>query len=631
MAQGAATDPTTKPLSWFARLWANKSNREWVYGAGALGIIIGTLELPPVKTRLSPLITGYQEMQRGKAPLSLHAVQELSDTLRSCEESATPESITGAMQLLRSTKFHLFGDLYHAKRERDATKDRVASLQANYGTLDLPRYQIATGYQFNQFTYKRVVPSEIKKDATLTRTTEEIFEHRKKLGELLAVAATRPEIKGGDTVKGVLTPLVDHPLLVKILSILEDTPKEADDKRTLQREDAADPSLETIDFLTEYLLLASSHAPSLLLPSPSDLVEELQMFRELRNLPQEFQSYPTSFDVVINSLQGITTNVIPDFAAHPITHVLFLTQRELEAIVPHAGGAHSSYKHTIYSYSQPLHTLIGIYAHELGHPGILSETARELSHLQWATAHYDQVRITCAQIEHIEELLERSLSLDKVSASLSKERVALVTTLIDLLQFEARQKELLAARTGAIDSDGFDILSQLDEAGAWLMQDILLNEFAHRNPAIGVVLLRMRDRECSPYSDGDHWPGYRFAETLKAKMGGDSVAAYNYLSRHIGTPEMFLPDIQPWIEAARQDRKNAFQGLRYDTQTFAAFEASKEGVSNAHQFSGLSDSEIATLLDETARKLVAKLLGYINTHWEAEPKDSKIPKEIPKN
>jgi hypothetical protein len=124
-------------------------------------------------------------------------------------------------------------------------------------------------------------------------------------------------------------------------------------------------------------------------------------------------------------------------------------------------------------------------------------------------------------------------------------------------------------------------------------------------------LLRRRDEQCSEYSDPDHWPAYCFAEKLKGRMGGDSAAAYRYLAAHVEKPDQFLAEMQTWIDAARRNREQTMEGLRFDVWVAEAFEESKVSAGKVPE---ISDVELSSRITEAADAFITSVISFLDRH-----------------
>ena len=75
-----------------------------------------------------------------------------------------------------------------------------------------------------------------------------------------------------------------------------------------------------------------------------------------------------------------------------------------------------------------------------------------------------------------------------------------------------------------------EYLDQLEEASAYLFQDIAITEYARDNPKLGKLLLQLRDWHTNNPHEKLHWAGYRFAEELKEIHNGDALSAFKELA-----------------------------------------------------------------------------------------------------
>ncbi|MBS3176099.1 hypothetical protein J4457_02580 [Candidatus Woesearchaeota archaeon] len=213
----------------------------------------------------------------------------------------------------------------------------------------------------------------------------------------------------------------------------------------------------------------------------------------------------------------------PTLVVHPDNETFLASST---GIPDNAVAFHNVVADTIETFAKPGYEHLFDLSHEYGHPiGRTSENAKlsSINKLEECITYAEKC------ITDKREIVDRLKLLQKESDPAKKKELE-----------QEIERELFTIRLRAFaDNLGVtsktlssldekteeNIHNQLDEAVAYLTQDILFQEYARANPAIGRLLLQYRDFHTSVIAEVSHYGAFALAKELKAKHQEDSVAA----------------------------------------------------------------------------------------------------------
>lgn len=376
-----------------------------------------------------------------------------------------------------------------------------------YGDSSNPKVGINPQYGFKPFDYEPVDIKPVIKSAEYFDTVIELYESANiLLNDLLLFRTSYGDLNTELLIE--LNALLGHSAVARTYII--------DKNGTQFKADSPDK----VASLAIVLAQAETQLSDM---SAFSLFEYGSIFDEIKRRQPSMLTIVANAGALNSTLDSLINGIVYGYKQASPQIVVHKNSEEFAKVSGNTsiGAFHRLLTDTIETYPKEFVLHICDLAHEYGHVLSLS---RELSILEQASVARERITDMETLVNMRFQLIQKLRNLQSNLQSLNLQYTSPEITegiKDDLMSVNVFARGIRAYLPNPIQA----YLPELEETAAHLFQDIALNEYAHRNPSIGALILRLRDVR-SFGQDRRHYGAYKLASELKDQFGGDSLVAF---------------------------------------------------------------------------------------------------------
>ena len=253
------------------------------------------------------------------------------------------------------------------------------------------------------------------------------------------------------------------------------------------------------------------------------------VINQLRNLAPNMLNVVSEPFIAMNILDKTMRRMLDNYPSVFPNLIIYPDEKQYLSNInvgSNSAANHNSFNDVIKTYAKELWQIILNLGHEYGH--VIS---RIDEHVDTIKASYYQTTF-----KNMEVYVEQRKGIVERLKELKSETEP---TIIEQLNEEIREalqrsddelsslnKEMKRINSISIQKTKSAYLYQLEEASAYLFEDIVLNEYTKDNPSLGRLLLKLREWDNHNPDTKKYWGANRFAEELKRLYNGDALSAF---------------------------------------------------------------------------------------------------------
>ncbi len=426
---------------------------------------------------------------------------EQEDTAESVEfMPLTAEQVDTRMKELRELRTELQKArlvLEGTGKKRDEIREKYES---KYGTIQNPTLRIRSDYQQPAYNPKRHDIPLVEKDE---QYDESLFAGSKSMNELISLLKTYAKTanKGvSDTMLPALESLRNNDKrLPHTFHYGGDTPIEAE-------------SLE--EYLTMMKLIFD--ADSKFIDSEFTILDVQKRYELIETLRRDYPELLRTDYTVDDIHNALSPALLKIYDGYPDVFPRLELDPDLSTMQARVGGEDSQHTAAFHDPANDVIHLAGdtpfyqqliAYCHEAGHP--FARTSEEYRFHPLRTE--EDLSLIDSSIELIQNIMPALAYLREYQNAELQKRVLDVTSLLAVSLSQMAHRGTSRDILKGIDPT--EVHSQIDEAVAYLMQEILLSEMCKDDTSLADILMQLRDIENRlSHIDVAHYGSYRYAE-----------------------------------------------------------------------------------------------------------------------